>query len=193
MPEGVSLAEQKQASIQKSAYSTSGSLSKEPFSSSGSPYQGYRHVQQLYHHKCPSCFRGRHPFTLRSEKVSWREVGSVPHQRSWGQGKIVFLCFCLGGGLMLKSTELYQFWFEHGAPTGCNKVASCAWVEEAGAARTEQSQRPTLLVLGPLDALKVNAILHHLPERAVKEKRSGMSEGSDRKQPILVPRPRIPS
>lgn len=144
----------------------SGSLSKERFSASGSPHQKYKHIQQLYHHKCPSCFRVRHLFTLRPEKVSWREVGSVPHQRSWGQGKIVFLCFCLGGGLMLKSTELYQFWFEHGAPTGCNKVAGCAWVEEAGAGRPGQSQRPTLLVLGPLDALQVNAILHHLPERA---------------------------
>lgn len=67
---------------------------------------------------------------------------------------------------MLKSTELYQFWFEHGAPTGCNKVPGCAWVGEAGGARPTQSQRPILLVLGPLDALEVNAILHHLPERA---------------------------
>lgn len=66
---------------------------------------------------------------------------------------------------MLKSTGLYQFWCEHGAATGC------AWVDEAGDARPAQSQRPTLLVLGPLDALEVNAILHHLPERAAKEKR----------------------
>lgn len=144
-----------------------GSLSKEPsFSSFGSPHQGYRHVQQLYHNKCPSSFRVRHLLTLKSETVFWREMGSVPHQRRWSQGNIVFLCFCLGGGLMLKSTGLYQFWFEHGAPTGYNKVPGCAWADEGEAARPEQSQRPTLLVLGPLDALKVNAILHHLPERA---------------------------
>lgn len=37
----------------------SGSLSKERFSASGSPHQGYKHIQQLYHHKCPSCFRVR--------------------------------------------------------------------------------------------------------------------------------------
>lgn len=72
---------------------------------------------------------------------------------------------------MLKSTGLYQFWCEHGAATGGNKVPGCAWVDEAGDARPAQSQRPTLLVLGPLDALEVNAILHHLPERAAKEKR----------------------
>lgn len=51
----------------------------------------------------------------------------------------------------------------------------CRWmmdvVGEAGGARPTQSQRPILLVLGPLDALEVNAILHHLPERAAKENR----------------------
>lgn len=64
--------------------------------------------------------------------------------------------------------------------TGCNKVPNCIWVSEAGA-RTAQSQRPTLLVLGPLDTFEVNAILHHLPERAAKEKRYWMSAGLDRK------------
>lgn len=79
---------------------------------------------------------------------------------------------------MLKSTGLYQFWFEHETPTGCNEVP-CS--DEAGATRTAQTQRPTLLVLGPLDALKVNAILHHLPERAAKEKRYWMREGLEKK------------
>lgn len=77
---------------------------------------------------------------------------------------------------MLKSTGLYLFWFEHGASTRYNKVPDSAWVDMAGAARPAQSQRPVLLVLGPLDALKVNAILHHLPERAAKEKRYWMSK-----------------
>lgn len=92
---------------------------------------------------------------------------------------------------MLKSTGLYQFWFEHETPTGCNKVLGCAWVDEAGAARPAHSQRPSFLVLSPLDALKVNAILHHLPERAAKEKRYWMSDGLEKKLPTLGPRPRI--
>lgn len=90
---------------------------------------------------------------------------------------------------MLKSTGLSQLCFEHGASTECNKVPSCAWVGEAAGAGPVQRQRPTLLVLGPLDALEVNAILHHLPERAAKEKRYWMSEGLDRKQTTLAPRP----
>lgn len=90
---------------------------------------------------------------------------------------------------MLKSTGLHQFWFEHETPTGYNKVPRCAWVGETGEARSAQSQRPTLLVLGPLDALEVNAILHHLPERAAKEKRHWVSKGLDRKQQTLVSDP----
>lgn len=53
----------------------------------------------------------------------------------------------------------------------------------------QHSQRPTLLVLCPLDALEVNAILYHLPERAAKEKRYWVSKGLDSKQPTLVSDP----
>lgn len=43
--------------------------------------------------------------------------------------------------------------------------ARLSWVSGAGWAKPAQSQGPILLVLGPLDALEVNAILYHLPER----------------------------
>lgn len=54
-------------------------------------------------------------------------------------------------------------WSERGPPAGA-EVPGYAWVSEAGAARPAQAQ-PTPLMLGPLDTLEVDAILHHLPER----------------------------
>lgn len=62
-------------------------------------------------------------------------------------------------------------------PAGDNKVPGCARVSEEGEARSAHSLRTTLLMLGPLDALEVNAILHHLPEGTVKEKRHTVREG----------------
>lgn len=52
--------------------------------------------------------------------------------------------------------------------TKCLAVHELMKQEEPG---QHKLKRPILLVLGPLDALEVNAILHHLPERAAKEKR----------------------
>lgn len=140
--------------------------------------------QQLYRNKCPSYFRLRHPLTIRLEKDSWRVMGSVPHQRSWGS----FLFFVL---------EMDWCWSQLSyIYSGLNMVHRLGvkrYPDVHGLMKQEQpdqhkSQMLTLLVLGPLDALKINAILHHLPERAAKEKRYWMSKGLDRKHPTLAPR-----
>lgn len=105
-------------------------------SSSGSLHQGYRCVQQQLIAYVPPGSGWEHPLTIRPEKDSWKEMGNVPHQRSWGQRKTVFSCFCLRGRPMLKSGGLHQFWSEHGAATADNEMPGCAWIDEAGGAST---------------------------------------------------------
>lgn len=91
-----------------------------------------------------------------------------PTKGAEAQERYFVFLFWVDGGLMLKSTGLQQFWFEHETPTGYNKVPRCSWLGEAGGSKvgTKLEAQPILLVLGPLDALEINAILHHLPERA---------------------------
>lgn len=73
--------------------------------------------------------------------------------------------FCISV-LEVKSTEIQQFWSEHGVATGIKKKgAQLCMLKQEGRGH-HKIKSSILLMLCPLDALEVNTILHHLPERA---------------------------
>lgn len=86
-----------------------------------------------------------------------------------------FLLFWTWKWAVLKLMGIQQFQFDHRAHPGY-KLFSVHGSVRKKRVRPAQSQRHILLVLSPLDALEVNAILHHLPERTAKEKQHIVSE-----------------